>query len=104
MLRHVFVCPAKSGVTQEQIEGVVRTMRKLAEACPQIETATVGASLGLSDEAPGIVLVADFASVDAWRDYMSDDAHLHIGSQIVEFLDVERGTVTQNVIEGEQAV
>lgn len=100
MLRHIFVGKKLPDATDAQVEQVIVKMQTIPQAVPDIpfESFSVERSLGLSGEPKGVVLIATFATEEAWQCYMHDERHLAFAGVLKGVIDLEDMTVTQTKI------
>ena len=89
MIRHMFMCPIKEGVTEEKVNESINDLRLLQEKVPEIIQLTVGKNLGWYDKKMTVAFVADFENEDGWNSFMKNEEHLQIGAKVSEVLDFE---------------
>jgi len=98
MLRHIFIAPAFPECTETQLDQVIARLKTMQHSVPSIQALSVTKREGLSGEAPGMILIADFQTVNDWQQYMSDETHQEIGREIVRYIDAANGLVTQGYL------
>lgn len=86
MIRHVFVGTAQEGVTDQQLEELLKAWRGLPEQITEIRSMTVGRNISPRDQKYTVVLVADFDNVADWSCYMDHPAHLAISQKLTPTL------------------
>lgn len=73
--RHIMLMQVRDGATPDQIDAALEGLRTMPGKVPGILRYEFGTDLGLVDGNPEIALVADFASEEDWRAYLSHPEH-----------------------------
>jgi hypothetical protein len=82
----------RDGTTPEQIEAALDGLATMPGKIPGILRYEFGTDLGLVDGNPDIALVADFASEEDWRAYLSHPEHVALTEAL--FTPI-KGTMTR---------
>ncbi len=82
----------KDGTTAEQIDTALEGLGTMPGKVPGILRYEFGSDLGLVDGNPDLALVADFASEDDWRAYLSHPEHVAMTEAV--FAPI-KGTMTR---------
>lgn len=83
-IRHVAMFTFTDGVTESQIDALDEALRSLPGLVDEIEAFTCGRDLRLADGTWDYVVVADFASIDAYASYASHADHVAILDESVK--------------------
>lgn len=82
----------REGATPDQIDAALEGLRTMPEKIPGILRYEFGKDLGLTEGNPDMALVADFASEEDWRDYLSHPEHVAMTEAV--FTPI-KGTMTR---------
>ena len=82
----------REGTTPDQIHAALEGLGTMPAKIPGILRYEFGTDLGLVDGNPDVALVADFASEEAWRAYLSHPEHVALTDAL--FTPI-KGTMTR---------
>lgn len=80
--RHIMLMQFRDGVTPDQIEVALEGLGTMPGKVPGILRYEFGTDLGLVDGNPDLALVADFASEEDWRAYLSHPEHVAMSEAV----------------------
>lgn len=75
MFRHIFLGTAKEGISQEQLDELVKAWSDLPSQVTEVRSLTAGRNVSQSDGKYSVALVADFDDVESWQRYAEHPAH-----------------------------
>lgn len=75
MLRHIVLVSFKTDATEAQLAAWRGAVTSLCETNAEVLSFTLGSNLGSGPNHHDAALVADFEDMDAFRRYVSSDAH-----------------------------
>ncbi|MEM6311275.1 MAG: Dabb family protein [Pseudomonadota bacterium] len=75
MLRHIVLVSFKPEATEVQLSAWRNAVTSLCETSEEVLSFTLGRNIGSGPNHHDAALVADFAGMDAFRKYVSSDAH-----------------------------
>ncbi|MEU5640727.1 Dabb family protein [Streptomyces milbemycinicus] len=87
MIYHGIRLKAKAGVTQEQIEETLESMRNQGRAIPAVKSFVVGRDFGGDFDCGAVFVIED---LDGYGEYLTHPAHAHtdrVGMPLVEKFD-----------------
>lgn len=87
MIKHVFIAPIKSGVSEEKIAQRIETMKLLADKVSGVERLTVGRTLGLYGSQNAVLMVIDLKDETAWNALLSNEYHAELNATAGEVFD-----------------
>jgi hypothetical protein len=71
------------GTTDEQARAAIDGLASMPEKVPGILRYEFGLDVGATDGNPDLALVADFASEEDWRAYLSHPEHLAMSDSVI---------------------
>jgi hypothetical protein len=95
MIRHIFIAPIKEGVSEEEVNEKVATMKGFQNRVPGIIQLTVGKNtgwLGMTNAVSMVIDVKDKADFDA---FLSHPYHVHIGETADDVFDISGFVISQ---------
>lgn len=90
--RHIMLMQFQDGATPDQIDAALDGLGTMPEKVPGILRYEFGTDLGLIDDNPDMALVADFASEEDWRAYLSHPEHVAMSEAVITPI---KGTMTR---------
>ena len=75
MIRHIFMCTIKDGVSDEVVEKKMAEMRGMKDSVPEIEAITVARNLGLAGPSNVVTMIVDLKDKAAFEALMASKAH-----------------------------
>jgi len=93
MLRHVVLLKFVDGTPPEKIDAIAASLRELPSHLPSIRRYELGRSLGLTDGAADLAIVAEFDDEAGYALYRDDPAHQAIiATDILPIVATRLGT------------
>lgn len=84
MIRHIFMCTIKDGVSDEVVEKKMAQMRGMKDSVPEIEAITVARNLGLAGPENVVTMVVDLKDKAAFEALMASKAHTEVAAKADE--------------------
>ena len=81
MIRHIFMCTIKDGVTDEVVERKMAEMRAMKDTIPEIETITVQRNLGWAGPNNVVTMMIDLKDRAAFDALMASKAHTEVAAK-----------------------
>ena len=81
--RHVMMMRFKEGTTPEQERSALAGLGTMPDLVPGILRYEFGLDLGINPENPDLILVADFASEEDWRAYLTHPEHTAMAESVI---------------------
>lgn len=78
MFRHIFMANVRGGSGGAEIDELLAAWRALGDRITDVKALSAGRNVSVQDRTYSIVLVADFASREAWERYMQHPDHLAV--------------------------
>ena len=92
-VRHVVVFRFAAGTGDDRKEAIVRELRALPAAIPEIAAYTVGVDAGLVEGNGHVAVVADFASAEDYHVYREHPQHRSVIERHIQPVVAERAAV-----------
>lgn len=84
MIRHIFMCTIKDGVSDEVVEKKMAEMRGMKDSVPEIEAITVARNLGLAGPSNVVTMIVDLKDKAAFEALMASKAHTEVAAKADE--------------------
>ena len=95
MIRHIFMCTIKDGVTDEVVERKMAEMRAMKDTVPEIETITVRRSLGWAGPDNMVTMIIDLKDRAAFDALLASQAHTEVAAKADEAFRTDRFVLAQ---------
>jgi hypothetical protein len=93
MFHHVALFRWKAGTTPEQLAPITPALQALAATLRGVESYACGPGLGLSETSYDFGVVAAFEDRAAWDEYMANEEHDRIRSELIVPIVAERAGI-----------
>ena len=84
MIRHIFMCTIKDGVSDEVVEKKMAEMRGMKDIVPEIEAITAARNLGLAGPSNVVTMIVDLKDKAAFEALMASKAHTEVAAKADE--------------------
>lgn len=84
MIRHIFMCTIKEGVSDEVVEKKMAEMRGMKDSVPEIEAITAARNLGLAGPSNVVTMIVDLKDKAAFEALMASKAHTEVAAKADE--------------------
>lgn len=84
MIRHIFMCTIKDGVTDEVVERKMAEMQAMKDTVPEIEAITVQRNLGWAGPNNVVTMMIDLKDRAAFDALMASKAHTEVAAKADE--------------------
>lgn len=81
MIRHIFMCTIKDGVSDEVVEKKISEMRTMKDNVPEIEAITVARNLGWVGPNNVVTMLVDLKDKVAFEALMASKAHAEVAAK-----------------------
>lgn len=95
MIRHIFMCTIKEGVSDEMVEKKMAEMRGMKDRVPEIEAITVARNLGLAGPDNAVTMVVDLKDKAAFEALMASEAHTEVAAKAGEAFRTDNFVLAQ---------
>lgn len=95
MIRHIFMCTIKVGVTDEVVEQKMAEMRATKDAMPEIESITVQRNLGWAGPDNVVTMIIDLKDRAAFDALMASKAHTEVAAKADEAFRTDNFVLAQ---------
>ena len=95
MIRHIFMCTVKDGVTDEAVEQKMAEMRAMKDAVPEIEAITVRRNLGWAGPSNVVTMMVDLKDRAAFDVLMESKAHTEVAAAAGETFRTDNFVLAQ---------
>lgn len=95
MIRHIFMCTIKDGVSDEAVEKKMAEMRGMKDSVPEIEAITVARNLGWAGPDNVVTMLVDLKDKAAFEVLMASKAHTEVGEKAAEAFRTDNFVLAQ---------
>ena len=95
MIRHIFMCTIKDGVSDELVEKKMAEMRAMKDGVPEIEAITVARNLGWAGPDNVVTMLVDLKDKAAFESLMASKAHTEVAAKADEAFRTDNFVLVQ---------
>lgn len=95
MIRHIFMCTIKDGVSDEAVEKKMAEMRGMKDSVPEIEAITVARNLGWAGPDNVVTMLVDLKDKAAFEVLMASKAHTEAAEKAAEAFRTDNFVLAQ---------
>ncbi|MCH4124073.1 MAG: Dabb family protein [Levilactobacillus sp.] len=95
MIKHIFIATIKPGVSAARVEQAIQDMRAMKDTVPEIQSLTVGRSLGWAGSADTVSMVIDVADQASFERLLASDAHQKVSAAAGEVFRTDNFVLSQ---------
>ncbi|MFC6289476.1 Dabb family protein [Levilactobacillus angrenensis] len=95
MIKHIFIATIKPGVSDANVEQAIQDMRAMKDTVPEIQSLTVGRSLGWAGSADTVSMVIDVADQASFERLLANDSHQKVSAAAGEVFRTDNFVLSQ---------